>query len=94
MHRKLLTNVRFQVFMVGVTHMTVVRVFTLCSDISQESVNDDTIVSPLEYYNDVLSLPVNNVWKCFTYTSQCSPGMDRKKQYLDASENNELKKNV
>jgi hypothetical protein len=67
-------------------------VFTLCSDISQESVHVDAIVSPLEYYNDVLSLPVNNDWKCFTYTSQCSPGMDRKKHYLAASEITNFKK--
>jgi len=72
--------------MVDVTHMTVNRVLTLCSDVSQEPVNVDTIASPLEYYNDVLSLLVNNVWKCFTYTSQCSPGMDRKKHPLDAPE--------
>lgn len=85
-HRKLLMNVRFQVFMVSVTHMTVNRVFTSCSDVSQEPINVDTIASPLEYYNDVLSLLVNNVWKCFTYTSQCSPGMDRKKHFLAAPE--------
>jgi hypothetical protein len=72
--------------MVGVTHMTIIRVFTLCSDVSQERVNVETSVSPLEYYNDVLSLLVNNVWKCFTYISQCSPGIDRKKRSLAASE--------
>ena len=70
--------------MVGVSHMTVNRVFTLCSDVSQEPVKVDNVASPLEYYNCVLSLLVNNVWKCFTYTSQCSPGMDRKKHYLAA----------
>jgi hypothetical protein len=64
--------------------MTVNRVFTLCSDVSQEPVKVDNVASPLEYYNCVLSLLVNNVWKCFTYTSQCSPGMDRKKHYLAA----------
>jgi hypothetical protein len=58
----------------------------LCSDVSQECVNADTIVSPLERYNGVLSLLLNKVWKCFTYTSQCSPGMDRKKHSLVVSE--------
>ena len=71
--------------MVGVTHMTIVRVFALNSDVSQERVNVDTVVSLLDY-NDVLSLLANNVWKCFTYTSQCSPGMDRKKHSLAATE--------
>jgi len=70
----------------GGCYMTVIKVFVLIGDVSQERVNVDTTVSLLEYYNDVLSLLVNNVWKCFTYTSQCSPAMDRKKHSLAASE--------
>jgi hypothetical protein len=32
----------------------------------------------IECYNAVLLSSLNNVWKCFTYVSQCSPGMNTK----------------